>query len=146
MFLIRSPHSRSGFILVLTIIMIVILTLVAVQVLSLGAHQKRLADAVSGKRMVAHYRSQAGLVDAQWRIRENVTALHPTGSLNSSSPSQDFADPAWNPPVYYIDLDSDTTSLVRRSSGVNIDDVQVDIGAMTGGSRAIDSVGYDSNS
>ena len=140
--------NQAGFVLALTIIVIVILTFVVMLVLSLGVHQKTLADAVSGTRMVAYYRSQAGIVDAQWRIRENVIHLDKNGDLNSDlvDNGKDFSFPEWDPPAYYIDLDDDTTSLTRRSvAGGNIDDVQVDIGPIENGTRAIDSVGYDSN-
>ncbi len=143
-----KKSDESGFILALTITVILILTAAAILVLSLGANQKQLADQISGKRMVAYYRSQAGLVDAQWRIKANSLTLDVGGPLTgvisagASSTAEDFTNDDWDPDKYYINLDNNTTSLERRA---NIDDVEVDIGKKVSGTRAIDCVGYDTN-
>jgi len=112
--------SDKGAILTVVIMVIVLLTLLAGYTLNFAYNQKRLTDRSSGAHLKAYYRAQAGVVDAQWRLRTDPGGLFAANG------------PAYNPPAYSLDIDGD---------GVN--DVTVDIGATTAQGRLIESIGRD---
>ena len=117
-------NSEQGAALTVAIMAVIMLTAVAGYSLTLAYHQKKLMDTVSGKRIIAYYRAQAGVVNAYWRIRTNyTTGLSPAGS---------FATDSYNPDPYSIDVDGDGTP-----------DTTVDIGPknVATGLRPIDSTG-----
>ena len=87
----------------------------------LGYNQKKLSDAAGGRRAKIYYRAQAGVVEANWRIRENIGG--------------NFTTPAYDPAPYSIDVDGDT-----------VNDCTIDIGPVTNAAtkqRAIASTGLD---
>lgn len=122
----RLLTDSKGVAMMVVIMLIIMLALIASFVASLSYNQRRLVDASSGKRIKIYYAAQAGLVDANWRIRTDyTTGLTPAGS---------FATATYAPNPYFIDVDENGTN-----------DVKVTIGAVnTNGLRPIDSVGLDS--
>ena len=129
-----KTKGDQGAVLTLVIIIIIILTLLAGYILSFAYNQRRLAGHLSGAHLKAYYRAQAGVVNAQWRIRTNTfTDIGGAGGNN-------FLNPAWNPGPYSINLTTNTVSQPPLAT----DDVQVDIGATTAeGFRLIESTGSD---
>ncbi len=118
--------NSKGVALTLSIVIIIILALLATFVTTLGYNQRKLSDALGGRRAKVYYRAQAGVVEAGWRIRENyTTGLNPGGS---------FATDTYDPFPYSIDVDGD---------GAN--DCVIDIGAAIPASkqRVIASTGLD---
>lgn len=116
--------SESGAALTIAIITLVALTGVAGYAMTQAYHQKKLVDTTSGKRIIAYYRAQAGVVHACWRIRTNyTTGLSPAGS---------FLTDAYDPNPYSIDVDGDS-----------VNDTTIDIGPVNGatGLRTISSRG-----
>ena len=109
----RLLNDTRGVALVIVIIVVVMLTLIGSFVASLGYNQRKLLETMSGQRAKIYYRAQAGLVDANWRIRTNYLT--------------DFTV-AGNTAAYSIDVDRD---------GAN--DTDVTIGAAVGGVRPISS-------
>jgi len=113
--------------LTVVIIIIIMLGLLATYVTQLGYNQRRLSDTAGGRRAKIYYRAQAGLVDANWRIRTNYTAsLSPVGS---------FLVDGYDPGAYQLDVDGDGTN-----------DTSVDIGPVTNAAtrqRSILSTGLD---
>jgi Tfp pilus assembly protein PilX len=125
--------KNNGVLITVVIITLLVLTLLAGYVMSLAFHQKKMVDQVSGSRLQRYYAAQAGVVDAQWRIRNDSTAEIGGGSFSTSSFS----------PTYYINLSNDS---VHAACGAG-DSVRVVIGALDGaipGFRKIESTGIES--
>ena len=124
---LRNGLNNKG--LALTIVMIVIIMLAIISAFStnLGFNQKKMIDANSGRRAKIYFKAQAGVVDANWRIRTDYTVgLAPAGS---------FTTDAYNPGPYLLDVDQNGTN-----------DVSVDIGPVNNAatkSRQILSTGLD---
>ena len=109
----------------IVIIIIIIMAMLALYVTTLGYNQKKLADSAGGRRAKIYYKAQAGVIDANWRIRTNYTAGLPVGNFRT--------DPNYSP-TYSVDIDGDGTN-----------DCQVTIGAVdASGKRPINSQGLDS--
>ncbi len=129
-----KTKNDKGAVLTVVIIIIIILTLLAGYILNLAYNQKRLTDHLSGTHLKAYYRAQAGVVNAQWRIRNNVV-----GDIGGSG-ANDFLNPSWNPGPYSIDLSTDAVHSPPNAA----DEVQIDIGATTAqGFRLIEATGSD---
>lgn len=125
----------TGAALTAAIVVITILSALAAFALSFAFNQQRLMNSLSRGYTKAHFAAQAGVVNAHWRIRKNYTTDIGGGS---------FANPLFNPPVYYIDIDANTISTIQNTNH----DVSVDIGPVntTGpfqGLRDISAVGND---
>ena len=95
-------YSQRGVALTLAIIVIVMIAILTAWTLRLAYNYQVLTSDSALKRTRAYYRAQAGIVDANWRIRNNIGG--------------DFTDPKYNPPAYPLDIDDD-----------GITDVTVDI-------------------
>ena len=127
-------RSEKGAALTAVIVLTLILSLIGAYALTTGQNQARQVNAAAFHRAKIYYRAQGGVVDAMWRIRTNhILPAWPAGST--------FTDPTFDPPVYFIDIDTDMPSanLVAGS------DVKVDIGPVNNstGLRSIDSTGLD---
>jgi len=108
-----------GAALTLAIVVAMILSVLAAVALTLGYNYRRLRDGLTVIHAASHFRAQAGLVDARWRIRNNIGG--------------DYTVAAFDPAAYQLDIDG---------SGNN--DVTVDIGPADGnGLRPISSVGRE---
>ncbi len=120
---LRSDN-KNGIALTVVIVVLMILVMMAGYILSLGYNRRRVVDAASGTRAKIYYRAQAGVYDANVRIRKNYTVgLVPAGS---------FLTPAYDPGAYNIDVDGNGTN----DCTVNIGPVNVATGR-----RQIDSMG-----
>ncbi len=120
-------QKNEGAALIIVILIIIMLTLIGGFMLNLGYNQRRLLASSSARHIRNYYAAQAGVVDANSRIRTNYTA--------GLTPAGDFTDPAYDPQPYMIDLNGD-----------GIQDVSVDIGPVTDvttGARQINSTGLD---
>ena len=119
----RRP-SDKGVVLTVVIVIIIVLASLTLYVTTLTYNQKKLADSAGGRRSKVYYRAQAGVIDANWRIRTNYTAGIPVGNFRTN--------PNYSP-TYSIDVDGDGTN-----------DCQVTIGAVdASGKRPITSQGLD---
>ena len=116
----------------IVIIIVIVMAFLATLVTMLGYNQRKLANAAGGRRVKIYYRAQAGVVEADWRIRENYL-LNP--ALVNTGGGASFTDDTYDPAPYSIDIDGDA-----------VNDVTIDIGPKIGGvsgRRAISSVGLD---
>ena len=135
-----KTQSDKGAVLTVVIIVIIILTLLAGYTLNFAYNQRRLTNRLSGTQLKAYYRAQAGVVNAQWRIRTNFVT-----DIGGVVGGNDFLNPAWNPDSYSINL---TTNVVSHPP-LATDDVLVDIGEVdtsatpAKGFRRIESTGRD---
>ena len=94
-------RSSKGIALAVALVTILCLLTVAGAILTLGYNFNLIINNMGGTRSVDYYKAQAGVVDAQWRLRTNF------GGINT----------VLDPPSYQLDIDGDATN-----------DVQVDIG------------------
>ena len=119
--------GRRGVALTVTMVIIVVLVLLASFTVNYGYNKKRLVDINSGRRDTLNFRAEAGVVDANWRIRSNYTVgLSPAGS---------FATDAYDPAPYGLDVDKN-----------GVTDTCVNIGPVTNvntGQRSIVSTGIE---
>ncbi len=122
----HRPNDK-GMALSIVIVVIIMLALIAGYAAQLGYNQRRLTDISGGRRAKVYFLAQAGVIDANWRIRNNYTVgLSPVGS---------FTNDNYNPNAYSVDVNNDGTN-----------DVTVDIGAVTNAltkQRSISSTGLD---
>ncbi len=130
--------NQKGVALLVAIMFATLLALVAGYALKFSYNQTRQVDAVGIKRTGVYFRAQAGVVDAMWRIRTDTI---PPGSVSGSH----FTTQAFDPPAYYIDIDSDTATAAQDTSSTSTaSEVKVDIGPVNAsGLRSIDSTGLD---
>ncbi len=138
-------NNEKGVVLTVVIIVTLMVVLIAGYVMTMAYNQKRLSNAVSGRRIRAYYRAQAGVVDAQWRLRTNTT----TGLVASplSSGARDFNNPLFDPLPYSLNLTTNTMNVPNLET----DDVIVNIEGAKGPSsdtaapefRVIESRGKD---
>lgn len=112
-------RGDRGAALTLAIVIVMILSTLAAVALALAYNYRMMRDGLTAQHARAHFRAQAGVVDARWRIRNNF--------------GMDFTVAANDPAPYDIDIDGDGTN-----------DVTVDIGPADGnGLRPIQSVGAE---
>ena len=130
----NSIKNQKGSVLTAAVILATLVALMAAAVLSLGYNQTSQIEEVGIQRTSTFYKAQAGVVDANWRIRVNRTLAGWGGN---------FTDPNFNPPVYYIDLEATTAANMYKNARDANSDVEVDIGPMVNGLRAVDSKGLD---
>lgn len=95
--------GERGVALLMTIILIVGMTLLAAAALNASFQYRNLRESIGVRHTQSRYRAQAGVVDARWRIRNNVQG--------------DYRVAAFDPAPYELDIDNDGTM-----------DVTVDIG------------------
>jgi len=91
---VRNLNDK-GIAMTFVIIIIIILAFLATLVTVLGYNQRKLSDSAGGRRAAIYYRAQAGVIEASWRIRENIG-----GS---------FTTDTYDPAPYSIDVDGDGT-------------------------------------
>ncbi len=131
--------NEKGVALLVVITFATVIALIAAYVLRLSYNQARQVDAVSIRHTMINYRAQAGVVDAMWRIRTNPTPPIPGAPAGSS-----FTTAAYDPPAYFIDIDTDTATATESAAS----DVSIDIGPVITagnaiGTRRIVSAGLD---
>ena len=80
----------------IVIIVIVIMAFLATLITTLGYNQRKLSDSAGGRRAKIYYQAQAGVIEARWRIRENIGG--------------NFTTDAYDPAPYSIDVDGDGTN------------------------------------
>ena len=127
--------NEEGMAMMVALMTGLIVALICTYALDLAYNQKRqLRTLAASERTKVYYRAQAGMVDATWRIRNNRT-------LAFTGWTSDFNNANFNPPVYYIDIDTGTYSETNSATA----DVKVDIGIVNSatGMRSIDSTGLD---
>ncbi len=111
--------KQDGIALTLAIIMILVMIVLGIVALSLAYNYRTLSDSISVSHTRAYFRAQAGIVDARWRIRNNI-GVDFRVATNTLGP-------------YSLDIDGD---------GVN--DVTITIGAANAqGLRTISSQGLE---
>ena len=127
------PRDEKGMALTIVIVITLIIVLLAGYILNLSYNKTRLVNTVGVKRTRTYYRAQAGVVDAFWRIRVNKPA-EGAGS---------FKDPAFAPPPYFIDIDTNTVTADRTAAS----DVEVIISPMDDATkiRRVESIGFGTN-
>ena len=82
---ILGRSQNRGVALTIAIFILVMLVAVGGYMMSMGYNQKRMVDVSSGVKIRLYYNAQAGIVDANWRIRSNVGANFsgdPNATLN----------------------------------------------------------------
>ena len=133
--------DERGVVITIVVISLLMMTMIAGFAALLAYNQNRLLGAITGRRILSYYRSQAGVVDAIWRIRSNFT----TG-LSAVAGTVNFNDPTFDPAIYGLDIDVNPPQI--KNLGVPAEaalaDVRVDIGAVgANGSRPIEATGID---
>ncbi len=119
--------KEGGFVLTAAIIFILMLVFLAAFVLNVGYNQRVMTNNVGLVRARAYYRAQAGVVDANARIRINyVTGL----VAGAGSTGTSFLDPGYNPAPYHLDLDMNPPTFSAAASIPADYDVTVDISAV----------------
>lgn len=126
--------NQEGIALIAVVFLLAALALILGYSMNFAQNQRRLLNSLTKERMQNYYKAQSGVVDANWRIRTN-TLLEGWGGAG-------FTDANFNPPAYYIDLETDAVT----SAQTDASDVKVDIGPVNGatGLRTIESTGLDS--
>ncbi len=120
--------NDKGVALTVVIVIVIVMALISGYVTVLSYNQVKLANTAGGRRAKVYYRAQAGVVDANWRIRTNyVTGLTPIPGILG------FRDASWNPNPYQIDVDGD--SVMDCTVDINLPD--------GGGKRPVLSTGLD---
>ncbi len=120
-------REEGGFVLTATIVFIMMLVFLAAFVLNAGYNQRVMANNVGVTRAKAYYRAQAGVVDANARIRTNyVTGL----GVGTGSSGTSFLDSGYNPAPYHLDLDQNPPTFSNAASIPTGYDVTVDISAV----------------
>ncbi len=115
--MLLNSKNHNGVALTLAIVMIFVIIILGIIALNLAFNYRKLSDSVSAAHVQAYFRAQAGVVDARWRIRNNIGG--------------DFTVAATTLGPYPLDIDGD---------GVN--DVTVTITAANAqGLRTISSQG-----
>ena len=149
----ECSKNKDGFVLTVAIIFIIMLALLAVFVLNAGANKRIMADNVGATRARAYYRAQAGVVDAQARIRMNYTTGLVADTAHGSTGTS-FTDNNYNPTPYHLDLSTNPPTLSTAAVIPAGYDVTVDISAVDKdnagtavnpltGRRIIESTGQD---
>ena len=82
---ITGRGQESGVALTIVIIILIMLALLGVFVTNLGYNQKRLTDVSSGQRIRLYYNAQAGIINANWRIRTDQTTA--TATMTAMNPA-----------------------------------------------------------
>ena len=116
--------GQGGFALTMVIVLITVLLSLSAAALGVSYNFKQIADASSGARIESHYRAQAGITDAQWRIRTNtlndiVGLVPPAGGFGD----RDFTV------SYYLDIDANPPA--ASVPGIASADCLVTIGAVS---------------
>ncbi|HTL69850.1 MAG TPA: hypothetical protein VL404_01020 [Candidatus Eisenbacteria bacterium] len=106
----RRGRGERGMVMTVAILAVTMIALLAAYVLTVAYNHRRLAQSVGGVRMRAAMYAQAGVVDAQWRLRTDPGGTFAAGGT------------AYDPPAYSLDVNGDGTN-----------DVSVDISAVTDG-------------
>jgi len=88
----RPPNGAVGFALTAVIIAILLMVTLAAAALRLASNIRQVQDHFFVGRTRAYYYAQAGTVDAQWRIRNNL--------FGEYGPNDD-------PPPYSLDVNGD---------------------------------------
>ena len=116
--------------LTIVIIFTLIIALLAGYILKLSYNKTQLVNTVGIKRTRTYYRAQSGVVDAFWRMRVDKPAL----GIGS------FKDPAFAPPPYFIDIDTNTVTVDRTAAS----DVEVIISPVDDATklRRVESIGF----
>ena len=127
-----------GVILGVVVISLMMMTMLAQLSALLVYNQNRVLKMTSGQRILSYYRSQAGTVDAAWRIRKNIIT-----NLSAQAGTLNFGDSTFDPAPYGLDIDANPPQVVAVDSAQS--DVTVNIGAMgANGLRSISSKGKES--
>lgn len=130
--------DERGVVMTIVVISLLMMTMIAGFAALLAYNQNRLLGAITGRRILSYYRSQAGIVDAIWRIRNNyVTGLTPGGV------GSDFTSPGFDPAPYGLDIDVNPPQMYSNVNNAAVK-VRMDIGPVgANGSRSIDATGID---
>lgn len=132
----NNCHQQSGIALTIAIIFILaVVSMIGVTMNQIYDFKVATAPLIKS-RIMSYYNAQSGVVDAQWRIRTNTI----TGWTVPAG--KDFTDPTWNPPIYYLDIDTNPPTFSTSQQATS--DVSVDIGLPDpDGIRGITLVGFD---
>lgn len=112
--------NDHGVAVLMAIMYLLLFSMAAAFAISVGYQQKLTTETVVGGRVKDYYFARAGMVDAFERLRNKST---PPGSACGLSVD------ACDPPVYYINLGTDTAHAAPSVAG---DNVSVDISAVDG--------------
>lgn len=129
---IRLWHDQKGLALTAAIVLLFMFVILASVTLNAAYNKSRLMQHVDGKRIEAYYAAKAGIVDAHWRLMANYVE-----DISPDPDNYNFNKADWNPPAYYMDLDTDKSNVHMSKEGG--DDVEVDIGPKIGGFRSIET-------
>ena len=132
-------QNQKGVALLVAVIIIMMVLSVAAAVLAMAYNVARVTYNSSAGRTLAYYRSQAGIVDAIWRIRNNMSA-DISGGTNGTI---DFRLPS-STADYYIEI---TDNAGAGQPFINPLGVKIHIGPAntTTGSRQITATANQSN-
>ena len=141
--MLRKFSEEKGVVLSVVVIALLMMTAIGYAAALLAFNQNKVFSATSGKRILSYYRAQDGMIDAFWRIRNNITTGMTTKTPGATppSPSNNFLDPLWEPNSYGLDIDPDTPVVTTVNDPVT--DVTVTIGAMVNGTRSVKASGKD---
>ena len=121
--------KEGGFVLTAAIIFILMLVFLAMFVLNAGYNQRVMVNNVGVTRARAYYQAQAGVVDANARIRTNYV-IGLVGDTAHGSTGASFLDPGYNPTPYHLNLDANPLTFSAAASVPTGYDVTVDISAV----------------
>lgn len=128
----KIQRDRRGMALSMVFLFTAMCSLLVGYSLRAGFEQTSFTFKVGANRATNYVRAQSGIVDAQWRIRNNNTVGIGGG---------DFTNPNFNPAPYFIDIDADAYHITRTAA----DDARIDIGPVDPVTfvRPINSTGLD---
>lgn len=101
-----SLRNSKGAALTVVIIVIIMLTLLSAFAMNMGYNRQRLMKLNGASKAVAFYRARAGVVDAYWRLQNNIG---PPNGANGAPPNQPGFFTGWPGAVgpYTLDVDGD---------------------------------------
>lgn len=130
----RLYKNHCGAALTFVIIILILLAGLVGYLASISYNERLMKYQGGGKRAKIVYYAQAGIIDAMYRIRENVTS-----GLAPAPPVGGFNDliTIYDPDPYWIDVDQDGTNDVQVNITVPI---TTTVGGITFTARQINSM------
>ncbi len=135
----KYSNDQRGAALLVAIIVIVMVTGLAATFMRMAYNMKLVMYGVSGGRTYAHYRAQAGIVDAQFRLRTNYL----NGLASPAPPANGFRDPTYAV-SYYITIGMGYGGAqINYTPGATRIDISAAAGGTVNGVRTITAIGRE---
>ena len=129
-------YSESGVAITLVLIAVIVISAFASYALMIGFNHRTVMNTHVKNRTQAYYSAQAGMVDANWRIRNNVLTNN-AGALiitGVGAGAQDFTNPLFNPNPYCLHVEGGNN---MNNLNVALDDIHVNTQMINGQLRCV---------